>query len=53
MKAFVVPEINFGQLVLEVERCAAGRCDVWPVPHAGGAVHDPADIAEVILKAVK
>jgi 2-oxoglutarate ferredoxin oxidoreductase subunit alpha len=51
--AFVVPEINYGQIVLEVERCAAGRCDVWPVPHAGGAVHDPADIAEIILKAVK
>ncbi|MEJ2016503.1 MAG: 2-oxoacid:acceptor oxidoreductase subunit alpha [Limibacillus sp.] len=50
--AFVVPEINYGQLVLEVERCAHGQCDVWPVPHGGGGVHDPADIAEIILKAV-
>ena len=49
--AFVVPEINYGQLVLEVERCAGGRCDVWPVSHGGGGVHDPADIAEMILKA--
>jgi 2-oxoglutarate ferredoxin oxidoreductase subunit alpha len=50
--AFVVPEINYGQMVLEVERCARGQCDVWPVPHPGGGVHDPADIAEIILKAV-
>jgi 2-oxoglutarate ferredoxin oxidoreductase subunit alpha len=49
--AIVVPEINCGQLVLEVERCAAGKCGVWPVPHAGGSVHDPADIAEAIIKA--
>jgi 2-oxoglutarate ferredoxin oxidoreductase subunit alpha len=49
--AFVVPEINYGQLVLEVERCAAGRCDVWPVPHGGGGVHDPRDIAKIIMKA--
>jgi 2-oxoglutarate ferredoxin oxidoreductase subunit alpha len=51
--ALVVPEINYGQLVLEVERCAAGKCDVWPVPHGGGGVHDPADIAEIIIKAAK
>jgi 2-oxoglutarate ferredoxin oxidoreductase subunit alpha len=51
VKALVVPEINYGQLVLEVERCAAGRCDVWPVPHGGGSVHNPADIAEIIVKA--
>jgi 2-oxoglutarate ferredoxin oxidoreductase subunit alpha len=51
--AFVVPEINYGQLVLEVERCAGGRCDVWPVPHGGGGVHDPAVIAEMITKAAR
>ena len=51
VRAFVVPEINYGQLVLEVERCAAGKCDVWPVPHGGGGVHNPADIAEIIAKA--
>ena len=51
VKALVVPEINYGQLVLEVERCAGGKCDVWPVPHGGGGVHNPADIAEIIVKA--
>jgi 2-oxoglutarate ferredoxin oxidoreductase subunit alpha len=52
-KAFVVPEINFGQMVLEVERCAAGRASTVLVPHAGGGVHDPQDICEAILGAVK
>jgi 2-oxoglutarate ferredoxin oxidoreductase subunit alpha len=51
--ALVVPEINYGQLVLEVERCAGGKCDVWPVPHGGGGVHDPADIAKIIMKAAR
>ncbi|MDH3227487.1 MAG: 2-oxoacid:acceptor oxidoreductase subunit alpha, partial [Thermoleophilia bacterium] len=41
VRAFVVPEINLGQLVLEVERCAAGKAAAIPVSHAGGGVHDP------------
>jgi 2-oxoglutarate ferredoxin oxidoreductase subunit alpha len=49
VKAFVVPEMNYGQMVLEVERCAAGQCKSILVPHAGGTVHDP----EVILKAIE
>ncbi len=40
IKAFVVPEINLGQMVLEVERCAAGNAQAICVPHAGGGVHD-------------
>ena len=52
-KAFVVPEINRGQIVLEVERCVRGRAGVISVPHMGGAVHDPAVIAAAILRAVK
>jgi 2-oxoglutarate ferredoxin oxidoreductase subunit alpha len=53
VKAFVVPEINYGQMSLEVERCAAGQCGVVQVPHGGGGVHDPNDICEAILGAVK
>ncbi len=49
--AFVVPEINYGQMVLEVERCAAGRCQVVPVSHGGGGVHDPEAIAGAIVEA--
>jgi 2-oxoglutarate ferredoxin oxidoreductase subunit alpha len=53
VRAFVVPEINLGQMVLEVERCAAGRAPAILVPHAGGGVHDPADIRDAIVSAAK
>jgi 2-oxoglutarate ferredoxin oxidoreductase subunit alpha len=53
VKAFVVPEINYGQIVLEVERCAAGQAAAVLVPHGGGGVHDPEDIAKAILGAAK
>jgi 2-oxoglutarate ferredoxin oxidoreductase subunit alpha len=49
--AFVVPEINLGQIALEVERVVAGQAATWPVNHAGGAVHDPDAITEIIVKA--
>jgi 2-oxoglutarate ferredoxin oxidoreductase subunit alpha len=53
VEAFVVPEINYGQMVLEVERCAAGQAAAILVPHAGGGVHDPETIANAILGAAK
>jgi 2-oxoglutarate ferredoxin oxidoreductase subunit alpha len=49
--ALVVPELNMGQMVREVERAAAGRCRVISVPHAGGGVHRPDDILTAILEA--
>ena len=48
VKAFVVPELNMGQVVLEVERVTAGRTRVIPVPHAGGTVHRPEQILDAI-----
>ncbi len=53
VKAFIVPEINMGQIALEVERCAGGRADVIPITHAGGGVHSPDDIVEAIWGALK
>jgi 2-oxoglutarate ferredoxin oxidoreductase subunit alpha len=53
IKAFVVPEINYGQIVLEVERSAAGQAVVVSVPHGGGGVHDPADICKAVLEVTK
>ncbi len=53
VKSFVVPEINYGQIVLEVERCAAGNCSAVLVPHGGGGVHDPQVICDAIMGAVK
>lgn len=52
-KAFIVPEINYGQIALEVERCAAGKAEVVKVSHLGGGVHDPNDILNAIKKVVK
>ena len=52
VKAFVVPEINYGQIALEVERCAAGKARTILVPHAGGDVHEPHVILDAIREAV-
>lgn len=53
IKGFVVPELNFGQMSLEVERHAGGACPTRLVPHAGGTVHDPQVIAEAILEVAR
>lgn len=49
VKSFVVPEINYGQMVYEVERCSAGKTPVRLVPHGGGSVHDPKEIYQAIV----
>ncbi|MBA7696674.1 2-oxoglutarate oxidoreductase subunit KorA [subsurface metagenome] len=53
VKSFVVPEINYGQIVLEVERCACGMAKIVLVPHMGGRVHAPETILEAIEQAVR
>ena len=53
VRAFVVPEINYGQIALEVERCVCGRAPVVTVSHMGGGVHDPQSILEAIRQAVR
>ena len=50
---FVVPEINYGQMVREVERCVAGRTNVERVSHGGGTVHDPKDIYAKLMSCGK
>ena len=50
VKAFVVPELNMGQMVLEVERAVAGKARVVSVPHPGGTVHEPQEILEKIME---
>ncbi len=52
-KAFVVPELNLGQMVREVERAAAGKAKTILVPHAGGSVHHPEDILAAIQEALR
>jgi len=53
VKAMVMPELNMGQVVLALERAAAGRCQVISVPHPGGTVHKPADILAAIEKGAR
>lgn len=53
IKSFVTVEMNYGQMVLEVERCAAGKARTFLVPHGGGWVHEPRDILQVIEKAAR
>ena len=53
VKAFVVPEINYGQIALEVERSAGGRAEVIPISHMGGGLYEPEDILEAIRKAAR
>jgi 2-oxoglutarate ferredoxin oxidoreductase subunit alpha len=50
-KAFVVPELNLGQMVREVDRAAGGQAKTYLVPHAGGSVHHPEDILKAIVEA--
>jgi 2-oxoglutarate ferredoxin oxidoreductase subunit alpha len=52
-RAFVVPEINYGQIALEVERCAGGRAATRLVPHMGGDVHPPETILQAIREATR
>jgi 2-oxoglutarate ferredoxin oxidoreductase subunit alpha len=52
IKAFIVPEINAGQIALEVERCAHGKAEMVLLSHMGGGVHRPEVILDAIRKAV-
>ncbi len=52
-KAFVVPEINYGQMVHEVERSLRRTVPVVPVSHGGGSVHNPKDIHNAIVNSLK
>jgi 2-oxoglutarate ferredoxin oxidoreductase subunit alpha len=51
VRGFVVPEINMGQIVREVERCAVGQAEVHRVSHPGGGIHDPQQVLSVLREA--
>jgi 2-oxoglutarate/2-oxoacid ferredoxin oxidoreductase subunit alpha len=53
VRALVMPEINYGQMVLELERCSGGRCPVRLVSHAGGTIIRPERILAVLEAAMK
>jgi len=51
IRAFVVPEINLGQISREVERCAAGQAQVFGANRAGGDILEPKHVLDVIRRA--
>ena len=53
VKGFVVPEINMGQIVREVERCAGGHARIYGVNRPGGDILEPDDVLEAIRKAAQ
>ncbi len=50
-KTFVLPELNYGQMYLELQRVVEGRTRTHLVPHGGGTVHDPEVIFRKIMEA--
>ena len=48
VKHIIVPEINAGQMVLEVERAVAGKCEIHPHSLLNGELYKPAEIASFI-----
>lgn len=48
LSAFIVPEINYGQMAYEVERCAQGQAETVLLPLMGGTIHSPQDIMEAV-----
>ncbi len=51
VQAFIVPEINMGQISREVERCAGGKARVIGVNKPGGDILNPRDVLDAIRKA--
>jgi 2-oxoglutarate ferredoxin oxidoreductase subunit alpha len=53
VKAFVMAELNYGQMFLELQRILGGKAAAYLVPHGGGTVHDPETIYKKICEAAK
>lgn len=45
---FLVPELNYGQISLQVERVAGGEAETTLIPHMGGSLFSPGDILRKI-----
>lgn len=48
VKAFVVPEINYGQMAYEVERTAQAKAETVLMALMGGSMHSPEEIESVV-----
>jgi 2-oxoglutarate ferredoxin oxidoreductase subunit alpha len=52
VKAFIVPEVNYGQVAYEVERCVSSNSETHLIPKMGGDIHTPEEIFEGIKEMV-
>jgi 2-oxoglutarate ferredoxin oxidoreductase subunit alpha len=50
-KVVIMPELNMGQMVMELERALDRGTKVVSIPHAGGSVHEPEAILKKIIEA--
>jgi 2-oxoglutarate ferredoxin oxidoreductase subunit alpha len=48
VNAFIVPEINYGQIVHEVDRSAKANAKVVLMALMGGSMHTPAEIEDAV-----
>ncbi len=53
VKTIIVPELNCGQMVLEVERAVHGKARVVPMSLVNGELFQPSEIFEKIVEEVK
>lgn len=53
ISAFIMPELNYGQMFFEMQRAIEGRAAAHLIPHGGGTVHDPEVIYQKIVEAAK
>ena len=53
VQAFVMPELNYGQMFFEMQRVIGNKAASYLVPHGGGTVHDPEVIYGKIREAAK
>ena len=49
VKSFVMPELNYGQMFMELKSAVEGKANTYLIPHGGGTVHEP----EVIYRKIK
>jgi 2-oxoglutarate ferredoxin oxidoreductase subunit alpha len=53
VKAIIIPEINYGQIVYEVERCAAGHCNIISLSYGPGVIPKPEELQNAIKRAAE
>ena len=53
VKTIIVPELNCGQMVLEVERAVHGKARVVPLNRVGGELFQPTEIFNKIVEEAK